>query len=97
MGSRRSARLEARELVRELELSEGVQAQLIQDAQKDHIRKLKTSLKEKIASNQEVEELNASLCRQISTLKANYFRIIYGLEIRQKHRGREMCLQLFKE
>ena len=76
MGSRRSARLEARELVRELELSEGVQAQLIQDAQKDHIRKLKTSLKEKIASNQEVEELNASLRRQISTLKTNYFRII---------------------
>ena len=97
MGSRRSARLEAHELVRELELSERVQAQLIQDAQKDHIRKLKTSLKEKIASNQEVEELNASLCHQISTLKTNYFRIIYGCEIHQKHRGREICRQLFKE
>ena len=97
MGSRRSARLEARELVRELELSDGVQVQLIEDAQKDHIRKFKASLKEKIASNQEVEELNASLCRQISTLKANYFRIIYGLEIRQKLAGREMYLQFFKE
>ena len=83
--------------MKELELSDGVQAQLIQDAQQDHIRKLKTSLKEKIASNQEVEELNANLCRQISTLKANYFRIIYGLEICQKHRGREICHQLFKK
>ena len=83
--------------MKELELSDGVQAQLIQDAQKDHIRKLKTSLKEEIASNQEVEELNANLCHQISTLKANYFRIIYGLEIRQKHRGREICHQLFKK
>ena len=97
MGSQRSARLEARELVRELELSEGVQAQLYQDAQKDHIRKLKTSLKKKIASNQEIEDLNAILRRQISTLKTNYFRIIYGLEIRQKLAGREMYLQLFKE
>ena len=97
MGSRRSARLEARELVRELELSEGVQVQLYHDAQKDHIRTLKTSLKKKIASNQETEDLNADLHRQISTLKTNYFRIIYGLEVRQKLAGREKYLQLCKE
>ena len=97
MGTRRSARLEARELERELELSDGVQSQLIENAQKDHIRKLKASLKEEIASNREVEELNASLLRQISTLKTNYFQIIYGCEIRHKHRGREICDQLFKK
>ena len=98
MGSqRKSARLEARELIRELELSEGVQAQLYQDAQKVHIRKLKVNLKKEIASNQEIEDLNASLVRQINMLKANYFWIIYGLEMRQKLRGREMYLQLFKE
>ena len=98
MGSRRkSARLEARELIRELELSEGIQAQLHQDAQKVHIRKLRVNLKKEIASNQEIEDLNASLVRQINMLKANYFRIIYGLEIRQKLAGREKYLQHFKE
>ena len=65
MGSRRkSARLEARELVRELELSEGVQAQLYQDAQKVRIRELRVNLKRGIASNQEIEDLNASLVRK---------------------------------
>ena len=98
MGSRRkSARLEAHELIRELELSEGIQAQLHQDAQKVHIRKLRVNLKKEIASNQEIEYLNASLVRQINMLKANYFHIIYGLEIRQKLAGHEKYLQHFKE
>ena len=98
MGSRRkSARLQARELIRELELSEGIQAQLHQDAQKVHIRKLRVILKKEIASNQEIEYLNASLVRQINMLKANYFQIIYGLEIRQKLAVRKKYLQYFKE
>ena len=97
MGTRRSARLEARELERELELSDWIQSQHIENAQKDHIRKLKASLKEEIASNREVEELNASLLRDISALKTNYFRIIYGCEIRYKHRSREVYDQLVKK
>ena len=58
---------------------------------------MKASLKEKIASNREVEELNASLLRDIRALKTNYFQIIYECEICYKHRGREVYDQLFKK
>ena len=98
MGSRRrSARLEARELVRELELSEGVQAQLFQDAQKVRIRELRVNLKREITSNQEIEDLNVNLVRKINMLKANYYRIIFGLEISCLLAGREKYHQLFKQ
>ena len=81
MGSRRkSARLEALELTRELEMSEGVQAQLFADAQKTRIGELRTVLEKEVASNQDIEDLNARLVRKIDMLKANYGRIIAGLE-----------------
>ena len=81
MGSRRkSARQEALELTRELETSEGVQAQLYEDAQKSRIEEMKTELEELVASNQDVEDLNARLVRKIEMIKANYGRIVMGLE-----------------
>ena len=98
MGSRRkSARLEARELVRELELSEGVQAQLYQDAQKVRIRELRVKLKEDVASNQDIEDLNASLVRKINVLKANYYMIIASLERRHQLAGLKKFHQLSKQ
>ena len=81
MRSRRiSARQEALELTRELETSEGVQAQLFEDAQKMRIGELKTELEKEVASNQDIEDLNASLIRKIEMIKATYCRIIAGLE-----------------
>ena len=95
MGSRRkSARLEARELTRELEMSEGIQAQLYQDAQKVRIRELRVELEKDVASNQDIEDLNASLVRRINMLKANYYRIIAGLERRRQLAGLEKFHQL---
>ena len=61
-------------------MSEGVQAQLIQDAQKTRIRELKTVLEREIASNRDIEVLNARLVRKIEMIKANYDRLIAGLE-----------------
>ena len=61
-------------------MSVEIQAQLIQDAQKTRIRELRAELERVVASNQDIEDLNASLVRKIEMIKANYYRIIAGLE-----------------
>ena len=77
MGSRRiSVRQEALELTRELETSEGVQAQLFEDAQKTRIGELRTVLEKEVASNQDIEDLNARLVLKIEMIKA----LVAGLE-----------------
>ena len=59
---------------------EGVQAQLFADAQKTRIGELRTVLEKEVASNQDIEDLNARLVRKIEMIKVNYYRIITGLE-----------------
>ena len=77
MGSqRKSARLEALELTREIEMSEGVQAQLFADAQKTRIGELRTVLEKEVASNQDIEDLNARVALKIEVIKA----FVAGLE-----------------
>ena len=61
-------------------MSEGVQAQLFADAQKTRIGELRTVLEKEVASNQDIEDLNARLVRKIEMIKANYDRLIAGLE-----------------
>ena len=61
-------------------MSEGVQAQLFADAQKTWIGELRTVLEKEVASNQDIEDLNARLVRKIEMIKANYDRLIAGLE-----------------
>ena len=97
MGLRKSARLEALELTRELEMSVDVQAQLIHDAQKTRSRELRVELARVDASNQDIEDLNASLVREINMLKANYYMIIASLERRRQLAGLEKFHQLFKQ
>ena len=53
MKTRRSARIAARELKKELELSNWIQSQIIEKAQDEELHKLKASLKEELATNQD--------------------------------------------
>ena len=64
------------ELTRELEMSENIQAQLIEDAQKTRIRELRAGLERVVASNQDIEDLNARLVLKIEMIKA----LVAGLE-----------------
>ena len=93
MNPRRSARIAAREAKKELELSN----QDIDQAQDEELRKLQANLNETLASNEKIEEFNASLLRDINNLKTTYYRLIYGCENRHKHRGREVYDQIFKK
>ena len=61
-------------------MSEGVQAQLFADAQKIQIGELRTILEKEVASNQDIEDLNARVALKIEMIKANYGRIVAGLE-----------------
>ena len=91
MNPRRSARIAAREAKKESESNQD-----IDQAQDEMLRQLQATLNETLASNENIEEFNASLLRDINNLKITYYRLIYGCENRHKHCGREVYDQIFK-
>ena len=92
MNPRRSDRIVAREAKKESETNQD-----IDQAQDEVLRQLRATLNETLASNENIEEFNASLLRDINILKTNYYRLIYGCENHHKHRGREVYDQIFKK
>ena len=70
----------ARSLTRDLEIDGEVQAQLWIDAKKARVDQLERELRRLLDDNRGIEELNSRLVRKINMLKANYGRIIAGLE-----------------
>ena len=67
-------------MTRDLEIDEGVQAQLWIDARKARVDQLERELRKVLEENRGIEDLNARLVRKINMLKANYARIVAGLE-----------------
>ena len=86
----KDAKEDALELIRELEIGDGVQAQLYVDAQKSLLDELETELKELVETNRDIEDLNARLVRKVQMVKDNYGRLIAGLErFRQQQLSRQ--------
>ena len=86
----KDAKEDALELIRELEIGDGVQEQLYIDAQKSRVDELETELKELVETNRDIEELNAKLARKVQMVKDNYGRLIAGLErFRQQQLSRQ--------
>ena len=75
MPPRRSARIAAYEAKKDQ----------IQD---EKLRQLQATLKETTSSNEDINELNRSLVRDINYLKLTYYRIKFGCENRHKHQKR---------
>ena len=63
-----------------METDEEVQAQLSIDAKKARVDQLERELRRVVEENRGIEELNSRLVRKINMLKANYARIVMGLE-----------------
>ena len=74
MPPRRSARIAAYEAKKDQ----------IQD---EMLRQLQATLKETTSSNEDINELNRSLVRDINYLKLTYYCIKFGCENRHKHKN----------
>ena len=70
----------AQSLTRDLETDEEVQAQHWIDAKKARVDQLERELRKVLEENRDIEDLSARLVRKINMLKANYARIVAGLE-----------------
>ena len=82
MHPRRSARIAAREAKKESESNQD-----IDQAQDEMLRQLQATLNEILASNEDIEEFNTSLVRDINNLKTTYYRLMYSCENRHKHKN----------
>ena len=82
MHPRRSARIAAREAKKESESNQD-----IDQAQDEMLCQLQATLNETMASNEDIEEFNRSLVRDINHLKLTYYRLKFGCENRHKHKN----------
>ena len=55
--------------------------------QDEMLRQLQATLKESTSTNEDINELNRSLVRDINYLKLTYYRIKFGCENRHKHKN----------
>ena len=77
-----SARIAAREAKKESKSNQD-----IDQTQDEMLRQLQATLKETTASNEDIEEFNRSLFRDINYLKLTYYRLKFSCENRHKHKN----------